>query len=455
MLSLPALVVALSLGQWSGNLGVCPSGQCVIGLTDPNGPPFCGPCGGGGGASSVGSAGTVQQSNGAGAFQAYTGSGNCAGANTYVKSLDATGAATCETATVGASHGVTGVLQTTDGSGGFSQYGGSVTCPAGQFVTNISINGAVLCAADPNVPSFPLSGSRGGLGAVQPNCPVGQVLTCNYIICTCTDSIAKAQTLIGNLTAPPDLGNRTDWNGVDQTFAAGTKVTGHVNPGSTATYDQLVVQLFADYPSAKGKAFVYAEGVPLSASTLVQVSQERVGLSGGVIAFTFSPPLSLAAGSYFVGIISDTALDIRFGQALGAVYYNADSYATGPSSTWGAGWSSGNTSPLIYLHSTVASPYPVIDAPSSSPSILSLRVGGVEKAYVDAAGTYHGPGSGGGGSSTLLVYTLATRPTPSAPVMGLQIVLRDAGYQGGADVVQTCLLQNGGTYKWVDTAMAP
>ena len=57
-------------------------------------------------------------------------------------------------------------------------------------------------------------------------------------------------------------------------------------------------------------------------------------------------------------------------------------------------------------------------------------------------------------SGALVPYTLATRPAASAGNRGLQIILSDAGYMGGADVVQTCVRTSGGGYEWADGTTA-
>jgi hypothetical protein len=76
--------------------------------------------------------------------------------------------------------------------------------------------------------------------------------------------------------------------------------------------------------------------------------------------------------------------------------------------------------------------------------------------WARAIAAAHNADTGGGGSNgdPPPVYTLATRPTPSAALRGTRIVISDPAYQGGADVVQTCMRNSGGTYSWVDTALA-
>lgn len=78
----------------------------------------------------------------------------------------------------------------------------------------------------------------------------------------------------------------------------------------------------------------------------------------------------------------------------------------------------------------------------------------VADAIGGAVAAAHNADSGSGGDAPLPVHTLATRPAPSAALRGTQIVISDTSYQGGADVVQTCLRTSGGTYTWVDTAFA-
>lgn len=59
-----------------------------------------------------------------------------------------------------------------------------------------------------------------------------------------------------------------------------------------------------------------------------------------------------------------------------------------------------------------------------------------------------------GAGLPLLVYTLATRPAATVGNRGTIILLSDAGYQGGADVIQTCVKTSGGSYEWIDVGMA-
>jgi hypothetical protein len=78
----------------------------------------------------------------------------------------------------------------------------------------------------------------------------------------------------------------------------------------------------------------------------------------------------------------------------------------------------------------------------------------VAAAIGEAVAAAHNADAGGGTAAPPPVHTLASRPAASVALRGTRIVISDTSYQGGADVVQTCLRTSGGTYTWVDTALA-
>ena len=126
--------------------------------------------------------------------------------------------------------------------------------------------------------------------------------------------------------------------------------------------------------TAKIKGIIYSDngGVP---DALIAVTDETVGWEAyGPIVLSFSSPVSLSAGNYWIGFIADSTIYIWCSNyVLNSVLYNSDTYSDGPSDPFGS------TSGTYYKHIVYASDdgvpvmgistangYAVLDTPDGS-----------------------------------------------------------------------------------------
>lgn len=113
---------------------------------------------------------------------------------------------------------------------------------------------------------------------------------------------------------------------------------------------RLVAQWNTAHATAKVKGVIYADaaGTP---GALVAVTSERVGVGVGWNDLPFASPVALGAGTYHLGVISDTGLTSDGAASTGTNNYNADTYSDGASDPFGTPTSSTVERPVhaVYL----------------------------------------------------------------------------------------------------------
>lgn len=106
--------------------------------------------------------------------------------------------------------------------------------------------------------------------------------------------------------------------------------------GQALTIDKACFRWGVSQGSTKVKAVIYSDnaGAP---DTLLATSPERTGITSLWETFTFASPITVAAGDYvWVGHIADANMFAALGITTASRYYNSNTYASGPTSTFGS-----------------------------------------------------------------------------------------------------------------------
>lgn len=188
--------------------------------------------------------------------------------------------------------------------------------------------------------------------------------------------------------------------------------------------------------SAKVKAVIYSDSAG-SPNTLLATSNELVGIASGWNSLTFPTPLSVANNAYvWIGVISDTAANSVYCLASGEIKYNANTYSSGPSSTFGSSSSASFTYPMFVLGDDG-----------------SLAFG---RASIDSVpGNYqpdreHGDKFTLGGSSSVSVSSISTYVnTTSATVKSKAAIYTNSGGLPGALIAQTVEVVGSTANSWL------
>jgi hypothetical protein len=165
MTTLVPLLISLACTQTYGT-GYCPAGQCVTSIPR-NGPITCGACSGGGGGTPGGVSGNLQTNNGSGGFGAFGGT-TCTAPN-FVQQLSASGAATCAQPTnvTGSSASTTGnaatatALSTAGSSGQYWSWNNTWQTPPGGGGGAPTTSKYLLQQADASLPNAQAMGALG------------------------------------------------------------------------------------------------------------------------------------------------------------------------------------------------------------------------------------------------------------------------------------------------------
>ncbi len=134
------------------------------------------------------------------------------------------------------------------------------------------------------------------------------------------------------------LFGRATVDGISGAYSGGYKYVDQFVLGKAGVVDALYTYIAgASYPVVVGKAFVYADngGAP---GGLLGVSQEVVGVVGNTwVRFPFAAPLSLSAGSYWIGVeFSGASPGTMITASGGHIEANLNTYSSGPSNPFGA-----------------------------------------------------------------------------------------------------------------------
>jgi hypothetical protein len=143
--------------------------------------------------------------------------------------------------------------------------------------------------------------------------------------------------------APPSTFGKTAVGGASDYFVAERKRVNRYALASAGSVSKLSIYLSptgtAGQQVLKGVIYSDSSGVP---GSLLATSQQMTFASTSATGWydlSLSPPVKLAAGSYWIGVITGATAGIagfRYDNVTGARDYNSNSYAAGPTNPFGA-----------------------------------------------------------------------------------------------------------------------
>lgn len=212
------------------------------------------------------------------------------------------------------------------------------------------------------------------------------------------------------------------------------------NTGNTVSVSKLWTK-WGSTTSTKIKGVIYSDssGTP---DSLLATSSELIGHGPGWTALDFSPALSVAPGQYvWAGVIADATDVCDQCVGTGQIYYNPDTYADGPSSSFGTPSIAGFTYPMM------------LEGDDGL-----LRFG---RSSVDAgSGNYqpnreHGEKFVLGGADSVEVQSISTYVnTTSASVKSKAAIFNDSGGLPSTKVAQTVEVTGATAGSWLTLAFA-
>lgn len=194
-----------------------------------------------------------------------------------------------------------------------------------------------------------------------------------------------------------------------------------------------------NYPSAKVKVVVYSDTAGPLPDALLGSSDEKVGITAaGWNEFNFSTPVVVASGAYvWIGVISDTMCNGAYNRNTGTIKYNADTYADGPSATFGAA-------------STANYTYPIVGVSNDDGQLRFGRASVNSGGGAYQADREHGEPFVLGGSSAVLVSSISTYvKTTSVGAKSKAAIYTNAGGAPGALIAQTVEVTGAAANSWL------
>ncbi len=170
---------------------------------------------------------------------------------------------------------------------------------------------------------------------------------------------------------PPSTFGKTSVGGSSDSFLADRKRVNRYALGAAGSLSKLSIYLAPTGTSGQQllKGVVYADngGAPGTLLGSTEALTFKSSSAAGWYDLSFSTPLKLAAGNYWIGAMTGASSNVagfRYDNVTGSRDYNANTYTAGPSSTFGTPSTDGEQTSLYatYTPATTVSP-PVSTSP--------------------------------------------------------------------------------------------